>query len=324
MIFLQTWNKYEGGDILITIIDKIRLSLLKIHFLPLLFSIFVLFLAPAYAEVLNVSSDESEYFDGDTIKISGKVKFDPDIPSVIIQILTPAKDNFASIANAIPNSDGSFSTTFHAGGPTWPADGTYTVRVSYGGTDEISLKYAKSSPEKSTSAEEPNTPTKQSEIISNEQPEKTTSPTISEEANQKPKTHIPGFPALDKSPQYYIDRYNNEPDYKDWFNSQFPQQSIYQVLGFPEPVQVPNWIKITAEWWSTEKIRDADFLDGIEFMIKNNIMVIPYLEPPESIPNQDVPDWIRNTASWLAQDKISEEEFLNAIQFLIQAGIIVV
>ncbi|HET6517750.1 MAG TPA: hypothetical protein VFG25_05980 [Nitrosopumilaceae archaeon] len=257
----------------------------------------------------------------ETLTISGKVKFDPDIPSVIIQILTPAKDNFASIANVIPNPDGFFSTTFHAGGPTWPSDGIYPVKVSYGGIKETTLKYAKSS-EKSTSNEKP-TVKQQSEIISNEQPEKTT-PTISDETNQAPKTHIPGFPSIDKSPQYYIDRYNNEPDYKTWFDSQFPQQSIYDVLGFPELVQVPNWIKITAEWWSTGKIRDADFLDGIEFMIQNNIIVIPYHEPTESIPNQDVPDWIRNTASWWAHDKISEEEFLNAIQFLIQTGIIVV
>ena len=59
-------------------------------------------------------------------------------------------------------------------------------------------------------------------------------------------------------------------------------------------------------------------------MIQNNIIVIPYQTPSDSIPNQDVPDWIRNTASWWAQDKISEEEFLSAIQFLIQSGVIVV
>ena len=294
--------------------------MLKIQFLPVMVAVFAMFVAPAYAEVISVSSDKTDYLSGDTITISGKVKFDPDIPFVIINILTPAKDNFVSIETVPANSGGSFSTTFQAGGPTWVGDGTYPIQVNYGTKSEITIKFAKSVPGKTTT-EKPSTSKPSSEIISNEQQEN--SSTI-EETNQKPKTHIPGFPELDKSPQYYIDRYNNEPNYKDWFDSQFTEQSIYHVLGFPEPLQVPNWIKITAEWWSTGKIRDADFLDGIEFMIQNNIIVIPYLTPTDSIPNQDVPDWIRNTASWWAQDKISEEEFLNAIKFLIESGIIVV
>jgi len=46
---------------------------------------------------------------------------------------------------------------------------------------------------------------------------------------------IPGFPDPDKDPQYYIDRYNNEPIYKDWFDRNFPNQSIYEVIGVTEP-----------------------------------------------------------------------------------------
>lgn len=288
-----------------------------IHFSIILSLILVLFIVPAYAEVISVSSDKSKYYSGDTITISGQVNFDPNIPSVIIQILTPAKDNFAGIANVFPNPNGSFSTTFHAGGPTWPGDGTYTVKASYDGSIETRFDFSKESQTSNeSSTSKPSTEKKESNILTNEEP------TSIQETNQKPKTHIPGFPSLDQSPQYYIDRYNNESDYQAWFDSQFPGQTIYEVLGFPDPVAVPNWIKITAEWWSTGKIRDSDFLDGIEFMIKNNILIIPYLPEPEAIPSQDVPDWIRNTASWWAQDKISEEEFLNAIKFLIQNGII--
>jgi fibronectin type 3 domain-containing protein len=47
-------------------------------------------------------------------------------------------------------------------------------------------------------------------------------------------THIPGFPDPEKDPQYYIDRYNNEPDYKAWFDRNFPGKTIHQVLEVPE------------------------------------------------------------------------------------------
>jgi titin len=32
-----------------------------------------------------------------------------------------------------------------------------------------------------------------------------------------------------------VDRYNNEPAFKAWFDKYFPGQSIYEVVGVPEP-----------------------------------------------------------------------------------------
>ena len=43
-------------------------------------------------------------------------------------------------------------------------------------------------------------------------------------------TKIPGFPDPEKDLQYYIDRYNNEPNYKDWFDRNFPDQTIQNVV----------------------------------------------------------------------------------------------
>jgi hypothetical protein len=60
-------------------------------------------------------------------------------------------------------------------------------------------------------------------------------------------TIIPGFPDPEKDLQHYLDRYNNEPNYADWFDRNFPGQSIQEVLvkqkstsstiipGFPDP-----------------------------------------------------------------------------------------
>ena len=54
------------------------------------------------------------------------------------------------------------------------------------------------------------------------------------------ETHIPGFPDPDKDPQYYINRYNSEPTYKEWFDRNFPDQTIYEVVGVPEPEPEPQ------------------------------------------------------------------------------------
>ena len=129
------------------------------------------------------------------------------------------------------------------------------------------------------------------------------------------------FPAFDKSPQYYIDRYNGESSYKSWFDSQFPNYSIYNILGYEDPISVPNWIRNNAEWWATGKINDSAFVSGIEFMLENNIIMVSTTSSG-NISNDDIPDWIRNNAHWWSQDLISEDEFINSLEYLIQEGII--
>ena len=43
-----------------------------------------------------------------------------------------------------------------------------------------------------------------------------------------------------KDPQSYVDRYQNEANYKEWFDDNFPEyDSIYQAVGLEEPLQIP-------------------------------------------------------------------------------------
>jgi len=85
---------------------------------------------------------------------------------------------------------------------------------------------------------------------------------------------------------------------------------------------IPDWIKNTAGWWASDQIPDSAFLQGIQYLINEGIMIIPSTETSESSQSQVVPAWIKNNAGWWAEDKISEVEFVNAIQYLIKQGII--
>ena len=83
---------------------------------------------------------------------------------------------------------------------------------------------------------------------------------------------------------------------------------------------VPDWVKNTAGWWATDKISETEFVNAIEFLVKDGII---HVTATSSNPNsQTVPDWVKNTAGWWATDKISETEFVNAIEFLVKDGII--
>ena len=333
----------------------------------------------------DVSLNDSSYVIGETVIFSGTVepgKF------YTYQVFNPPADNFAHFSTFSPNSDGTFSDSFKADGAYWNLEGTYTLKLFDGPTiiAEIPFEYSlnldlnpkpttesnpkpttesnpkpttESNPKPTTESisEQESTATRssESELLIKQQDPKTHVPGFpaldrspqyyidryNDEASyhdwfdsQFPrqlienvvgyeKTHVPGFPALDRSPQYYIDRYNDEASYHDWFDSQFPRQSIYNVLGFPDPIAVPDWIKNNAAWWSTGQINDDDFVSGIEFMIENDIIVIPNL-PESQNSDADLPSWIRNTANWWSLDQISEDEFVNAIKYLIENGIIIV
>ncbi len=57
----------------------------------------------------------------------------------------------------------------------------------------------------------------------------------------EPVLQIPApFVEASNGPQYYVDRYNNEPSYRDWFDSTYPgYASIYQAVGLDEPRAEP-------------------------------------------------------------------------------------
>ena len=83
---------------------------------------------------------------------------------------------------------------------------------------------------------------------------------------------------------------------------------------------VPDWVKNTAGWWATDVISETEFVNAIEFLVKENIIQVNVSQTSET--SQGVPGWVKNTAGWWATDVISETEFLNAIVYMIKVGII--
>ena len=85
--------------------------------------------------------------------------------------------------------------------------------------------------------------------------------------------------------------------------------------------KVPDWIKNNAKWWAEGTISDIEFVSGIQFLVKEEILIVtPTMVSTESQDN--IPEWIKNNAKWWAEGTISEDDFLNGIQYLIKVGIV--
>jgi len=88
------------------------------------------------------------------------------------------------------------------------------------------------------------------------------------------------------------------------------------------PPKIPPWLKNNAKWYASGQLDETDFILGIEYLIKKEVIKIQDL--PEETKNQEteIPDWIRKHAKWWSEDSISDNEFVIGIQFLIENGFI--
>lgn len=88
-------------------------------------------------------------------------------------------------------------------------------------------------------------------------------------------------------------------------------------------IKIPQWIKTNAGWWATNQIEDNDFVKGIEYLIKEEILKVPQTTQEESeTDSQQIPSWLRKNAGWWSEGAISNEEFVKGIQYLIQKNLI--
>ncbi len=65
-----------------------------------------------------------------------------------------------------------------------------------------------------------------------------------DESKDEPKElGIAAFVDQSKDPQSYVDRYNNEPSYKKWFDDNFPEyDSIYEAVGLKEVKEIAAFV----------------------------------------------------------------------------------
>ena len=84
--------------------------------------------------------------------------------------------------------------------------------------------------------------------------------------------------------------------------------------------KVPVWIKNNAGWWANGDIDDNSFVQGIQFLIKENILEVDSTISSEK--TDKIPPWVKNNAGWWAEGQITESDFLSGINHLVKTGII--
>jgi hypothetical protein len=98
-----------------------------------------------------------------------------------------------------------------------------------------------------------------------------------------------------------------------------------------EEAQIPDWVKNVAGWWANNEISEREFLAGIEYLINNNIISIPFMPcgiaaataaSDPTLAAKLIPNWVKNNAEWWATDQIEDADFINGIEYLIKKDIL--
>ena len=120
----------------------------------------------------------------------------------------------------------------------------------------------------------------------------------------------------------------------NYLNSLEKLEKKYSLKIFENPTKKPDflqkieervtpyWIKNNAGWWADDKISDADFISGIEYLINNKIINLSSQNINKENSSGVIPSWIKNNAGWWADGKIHDEDFLSGIKYLIEISII--
>ena len=105
------------------------------------------------------------------------------------------------------------------------------------------------------------------------------------------------------------------------FEATFHPEKVEENTKPSETVSIPDWIRNNAKWWSEDAIDDSDFTSGLQYLIKNNILIVPVTQQGAGN-SQEIPSWIKNNAGWWADGLITNDDFVKGIQYMITNGII--
>ena len=102
------------------------------------------------------------------------------------------------------------------------------------------------------------------------------------------------------------------------------EEDTTDSLVIPETsteIKIPSWIKDVAKFWCSDEINDKNFLSAIQYLIDNDVIIVPETSLVEGYA-QKIPSWIKSNACWWSQDQISDQSFASGLEFLIENGVI--
>lgn len=297
-------------------------------FIPLLF-LAVSFLAHANGQEqlppsIDSSTSKSFYNHGEMVFVNGKIKnYDDSIHSdyFISYNVTDPNGVMVSVGQTEPNSYGTFSFKFVAVGEPFKPNGNYNIQMLFGDiAAELPLFISGGKPD----PKDDDTPPKilqQVDIIVEAQSQDTVTQVTfdvmaTDDIDEKVRvTCKPSSGFL-----FGIGETVVKCTAKDSAGN-FATPISFTVKVNPPNTTIPEWVKNVATFWCENEINDGSFVEAIQFLINNEIIVVPGITENYN-GTQEIPQWVKNTACWWSSGSITDGDFAYGIEYLVRQGII--
>ncbi len=194
---------------------------------------------PVFAEVETIQTDKLFYSNGDKIIFSGTV--DNDSSGLVTIVIRDSNDKFVLLTQAIIEFDNTFERSVDSN-DKFLVHGIYNATAFLVNMTEGELTRFDYSLDGS-----PVSPSV-SNLQGSSQGTATKASSKTTESEPEPISKIASFVDPTKDPQHYIDRYNNELAYKEWFDSNYPDITIDEAVGLDKIIEEPKHIVDISEF----------------------------------------------------------------------------
>ncbi len=188
-------------------------------------------LTPAFAEVTSFELDKIFYTKGDQISFSGTV--DEKSKGLVTIVIRDSNGEFLLLTQAFIQPDNTFQRSLDTE-KKFEDHGihnatAFIIDLEKGKTASFDFSQDGTLPAPSITAIKTKSETQNEPITE----ENNSTPQTNSEPNLKnDESTLASFVDPSKNPQHYLDRYYNEPIYKDWFDSNYPGLTIEEAVGF--------------------------------------------------------------------------------------------
>ena len=269
---------------------------------------------------ITLHTDKSVYSYGDTIHVSGTVSEIIGGFPVTYQVIRPDSE-IISLGQLDVSTNRTFQTELTAGGPMWDTNGIYTIKVLYGTEDsnaQTTIEFKKKT--------EPDLVPPLLLIPEDILVVATDNQGARVEYSVKSIDDVDGVlePFCNPPSRHLFPIGDNVVTCQSFDSSgNNIKKSFIITVQNPPTFVIPDWVKDVAGFWCDGEINDPSFIEAIQYLIENRVILVPISESGFGT-SQIVPSWIKNNACWWSQGLISDDDFASGIEYLINQGIIIV
>ena len=269
---------------------------------------------------ITLHTDKSVYSYGDTIHVSGTVSEIIGGFPVTYQVIRPDSE-IISLGQLDVSANRTFQTELIAGGPMWDTNGIYTIKVLYG--TEASAAQTTIEFEKKAELDlvPPLLLIPEDMLV-----DATDSQGARVEYSVKSIDDVDGVlePFCNPRSGYLFPIGDNVVTCQSFDSAgNNIKKSFIITVQNPPTFVIPVWVKDVAGFWCDGEIDDPSFIEAIQYLIENRVILVPISESGSGT-SQIMPSWIKNNACWWSQGLISDDDFASGIEYLINQGIIIV